>query len=227
MDTGDLGVFHDGQLVITGRTKDLVIVNGLNFYPHDIERLAEQVPGIEANRVAAAGVRRRETDTEQLALFVLSRGDLQEFASKATALRRQIERQIGLDVAEIVPVKAIPKTTSGKLQRYLLAEAYERGDFDAVLAELAPLMGARGVASAEEAGGTPTAQHLLRIVATVVPDKPIDASTNLLEINLTSLSLARIHEAIERDFPNRIDVTDLFEYPTLEQLADLLDTQQA
>jgi acyl carrier protein len=45
----------------------------------------------------------------------------------------------------------------------------------------------------------------------------------LLEINLNSLTLARIHEAIEREFPERVDVADLFDYPTLEQLAEFLE----
>jgi acyl carrier protein len=48
-----------------------------------------------------------------------------------------------------------------------------------------------------------------------------------MEINLNSLTLARIHEAIERDFPQRIEVTDLFDYPTLQQLAEFLDTGRA
>ena len=74
LDTGDLGLLSEGQLVITGRAKDLVIVNGQNFYPHDFERIAQQEAGIDANRVAAAGVRSRSGDAEVLVLFVLHRG---------------------------------------------------------------------------------------------------------------------------------------------------------
>ena len=64
----------------------------------------------------------------------------------------------------------------------------------------------------------------MEICARLVQDKRITPETNLLDIDLNSLTLARIHEAIEREFPQRIDVTDLFDYPTLSQLADLLDT---
>ena len=53
---------------------------------------------------------------------------------------------------------------------------------------------------------------------------PATDNPDLLEINLNSLTLARIHEAIEREFPQRIEVTDLFDYPTLHQLADFLDS---
>ena len=223
LDTGDLGLVWDGQLVITGRAKDLVIVNGQNYYPHDLERIAEQVEGVEANRVAAAAVRSADGDAEALALFVLHRGDLATFVPKVLALRRTISVQAGLDVAQVVPVGRIPKTSSGKLQRYALARAYDDGEFDAVLAELAPLLAGAAAGPAGEAAGTPTVRRLVEICMPLVGGRQLTAQTHLLEIDLNSLTLARIHEAIDRDFPNRIEVTDLFDYPTLEQLAGFLD----
>ena len=127
LDTGDLGLICDGQLVVTGRAKDLVIVNGQNFYPHDFERLAQQVADVDANRVAAAGVRLPGEESEGLAVFVLHRGELEGFVAKAWAIRRAIAEQTGVEVGAVVPVAQIPKTTSGKLQRYLLARAFEQG----------------------------------------------------------------------------------------------------
>ncbi len=234
LDTGDLGLLSEGQLVITGRAKDLVIVNGQNFYPHDFERIAQQEAGIDANRVAAAGVRSRSGDAEVLVLFVLHRGELAGFVPKALAIRRAIAEQTGIEVEQVVPVAQIPKTTSGKLQRYLLAQEFERGEFDPVLAQLAPLLGpgaaagpAAGPAGAEaaaEAGST--LLRLLAICRRVVTDRQIAPETNLLESNLNSLSLARIHEAIEREFPQRIEVTDLLDHPTLEELARFMDARK-
>jgi acyl-CoA synthetase (AMP-forming)/AMP-acid ligase II/acyl carrier protein len=228
LDTGDLGFRSGGQLLVAGRAKDLVIVNGQNLYPHDLERIAERVPGVEPQRVAAAGVRSAEADAEALALFVLHRGDLPSFADLAVELRRTLLEQAGVEVAQVVPVRRLPKTTSGKLQRYALAEAFERGEFDAEVAALAPLVAARSgaAAAAGDAGGS-TMQRLQSICAGLVADPGFTAQSNLLEMNLNSLTLARIHEAIEREFPQRIDVTDLFEYPTLERLAEYLDSARA
>ncbi|MDL2336805.1 MAG: non-ribosomal peptide synthetase [Pseudomonadota bacterium] len=227
LDTGDLGFIWDGQLVITGRFKDLVIVNGQNHYPHDLERIAEQMAGIEANRVAAAGVRSPVASTEELALFVLHRGDLADFVPTVLQLRRTILQQTGLEATHVVPVRHIPKTSSGKLQRYALAEAFERGDYDEVLAELAGLLAASNAPDADEPGATPTVRRLQEICAGFVTDRKLTPQTNLLEVDLNSLTLARIHEAIEREFPHRIEVTDLFDYPTLEQLAEFMDTTSA
>jgi acyl-CoA synthetase (AMP-forming)/AMP-acid ligase II len=227
LDTGDLGLFWDGQLVVTGRAKDLVILNGQNYYPSDLERIAEQVPGIEANRVAAAGVRIAGDDTEELALFVVHRASLADFAPKALALRRVIGQQTGLEVARMVPVAQIPKTTSGKLQRYAMAQAFERGEYDAVLAELGPLLASGESTASAEAASTSVAARLKAICERLVPDRQITPQTNLLEINLNSLTLARIHEAIELEFPQRIEVTDIFDHPTLAQLAALLEPVKA
>lgn len=227
LDTGDLGLLWDGQLVITGRAKDLVIINGQNHYPQDLERIAEQVIGVEANRIAAAGVRSPAAGTEELALFVLHRTGVADFVPKALELRHTILQQTGVEATYVVPVRQIPKTSSGKLQRYALAEAFERGEFDDVVAELARLLSAGNAPDTEESGAVPTVRRLLDICSGFVTDRKLMPETNLLEINLNSLTLARIHEAIERDFPQRIEVTDLFDYPTLEQLAKFLDSTSA
>ena len=84
-----------------------------------------------------AGVRPAGAQTEQIVVFVLHRGDMKDFLPLATQVARLINEQTGLEVAEVVPVKRIPKTTSGKIQRHLLEQAYIDGEFDAELAELA------------------------------------------------------------------------------------------
>lgn len=240
LDTGDLGMLWNGQLVVTGRAKDLVIVNGQNFYPHDIERIAEQVPGIEPGRVAVAGVGAvthaarsaavrtdrvaDDPSTDTLAVFVVHRADVESFVDKAMQVRRAIRQQTGIDDVRVIPVTSIPKTTSGKLQRHLLSGSLQRGDFAEVLARLDALAPERTDAAA--VGDTPASvlSRLLPICRRLVPDTPIGPATNLLEIDLNSLTLARIHEAIEREFPGRLDVTELFDYPTLSQLAQFLES---
>ena len=98
---------------MTGRAKDLVIVNGQNFYPHDFERVAQQVADVEANRVAAAGVRLADEQGEGLAMFVLHR-ELEAFVAKARSIRRAITEQTGVEVAaSSFRLAQIPKTTSG------------------------------------------------------------------------------------------------------------------
>ncbi len=226
LDTGDLGFLIAGELVITGRTKDVIFVNGQNYNPHDLEIVAGRLPGMEAGRVVAVGARNNRTGTEDLVIFALHRGGLKEFVSIARGLRRSINQQTGLEVAHVLPVTRIPKTTSGKVQRHLLAREFEQGRFEEAIAALAPLLAEpedTQAADTESARGT--TQRLQEICARLIPEKHVGVETNLFSINLNSLTLARLHEAIDREFPNRLEVTDLFDNPTLRELAAFLDAR--
>lgn len=230
IDTGDLGFVEQSDLVIAGRAKDIIFVNGQNWYPHDLEQIAERLPGIETNKVVAVGAHDRRTDAEALVVFALHRGEPADFVPLARELRRVLNHQTGLAASYVLPVARIPKTTSGKLQRHVLAKQFEQGEFDAVLAQLEPLL---NDAPPEEAGVVPpvlaavpgTLEQLQALCARLVPDRDIRPDTNLFEINLSSLVLARLHEGIDEVFPGRLDVMDLFDYPTLQDLATFLDAK--
>ncbi|WP_455219230.1 AMP-binding protein, partial [Kaarinaea lacus] len=125
LDTGDLGILtSDGELVITGREKDIIFANGLNYYPHDLEAIALQLQELELGKVVAYGMRRPDADTDDLLIFILFRADLKDFIGIVRDVTRHINEQTGLQVNQVIPVNRIPKTTSGKLQRRLLADAY-------------------------------------------------------------------------------------------------------
>ena len=138
LDTGDLGTIHEGELVITGRVKDILFVGGQNHYPQDIDLILSQHAGMELGRVAAAGTRAPHSATDDVLVFLLHKGDdLAAFAESSRTVRRVISERMGLPVAAVVPVRQFPKTTSGKVQRFALARDYEEGRFADVLAELA------------------------------------------------------------------------------------------
>src|SRR5687768_385441 len=81
--TGDLGMMKGGKLFITGRAKEIIFVNGQNYYPHDIESIAQRAEGLELGKVVAAGVRTKHGSTDDLIIFVLHRMDMQEFLAVA------------------------------------------------------------------------------------------------------------------------------------------------
>ncbi len=221
--TGDLGLFHEGELYISGRAKEIIFVNGQNYYPHDLEAIAQRAPGLELGKVAAAGVRPAGAQTEELVVFVLHRGGMPEFLPLATQVARLINEQTGLEVAGVVPVKRIPKTTSGKMQRHLLEEAYLDGEFDAELRELAALRDAQhgpAVGSRNEIEA-----KLKAICDAALPGKRVDTHDNLFEIGASSLKLIEIHEQIDREYPGKVDLTELFDFPTIAELAQHLQSK--
>jgi acyl-CoA synthetase (AMP-forming)/AMP-acid ligase II/aryl carrier-like protein len=221
LDTGDLGVVHEGNLYIAGRSKEIIFINGLNYYPYDLENIAQRAPGLDLNKVVVAGVAKPGAQGEELMVFVLHRSDMQEFLPTAAAVARLINEHTGLEVAQVVPVKRIPKTTSGKVQRHLLVQAQIDGEFDAELAELAALRAAR--AGAAQVSESDLEAQLQAICESALPGKRIDVNDNLFEIGASSLKLIEIHENIDRDFPGMIDLTELFDHPTIAQLAKHLE----
>lgn len=120
LDTGDLGYLVDGEVVVCGRVKDVIIMGGRNIYPTDIERIAEQVEGVRAGNAVAV---RWKTPggRESFALAVESRqaGDDAQAKRIATEVRTAVTSAIGVRPAAVtvLPVGSLPKTPSGKLKR--------------------------------------------------------------------------------------------------------------
>jgi len=223
--TGDLGLYHGDELYISGRAKEIIFVNGQNYYPHDLESLAQRVPDLELGKVVAASVRPRGAEVEQLVVFVLHRGSLEDFLPLARQVARLINEQTGLEVAEVVPVKRIPKTTSGKIQRHLLEENFVAGEFDAERRELAALRAARQ--TPEVGSRTAIEDKLKTLCEGALEGKRVDVHDNLFEIGASSLKLIEIHEQIDREYPGKVDLTELFDFPTIAELAQHLQSKLA
>jgi len=220
--TGDLGMMKGGKLYITGRAKEIIFVNGQNYYPHDIESIAIRADDLELGKVVAAGVRAKGGSTDDLILFVLHRMDMQEFLPIANQVTRLVNEHTGLEVAHVVPVKRVPKTTSGKIQRHLLEEDYVNGVYDAELKELAALRAAQ-----ESAGGAKVTsneiERKIKEICDAALERNIDVNDNLFEIGASSLKLIEIHEQIDRIYPGLVDLTELFDFPTIAELSRHLE----
>ena len=223
--TGDCGVTVDGELVITGRAKDIIIVNGQNYYPHDIEEIVARIHELDLGKVVVAGARPESSAFEQLLVFVLHRKDLESLHELASRIRDLVGARAGLEVDHVIPVPRIPKTTSGKVQRSALADAYLDGEYDSVIAELAEI-GRQQVEGEDEQGSDGILGDLLRIAAEFSKERKIEADDNLFEVGISSLTLTEIMLAIDEKLPGQVDINDLFEYPTIRTLAAFLEEQQ-
>jgi iturin family lipopeptide synthetase A len=212
--TGDCGVYVDGQLVITGRQKDIIIVNGQNYYPHDIEEIVARLDGLDLNKVVVAGATPKGGQTEELIAFILYRQSVEDFSPMIEAVRDIVGEQTGLAIDNVIPVSRIPKTTSGKVQRSKLLQAYFDGEFDEVLEELKP--GDAGSVATDE---DPLVAELEVICREFAKDRLIGPDDNLFEVGVSSLTLTEIVLAIDEKHPGKLDISDLFDYPTLREIA--------
>jgi len=121
--TGDLAYTGDGQLVVCGRIKDVIIVGGRNVFPEDVERAAAEVDGVRAGNVIAFGIEGRN-GRERLIVVAETKAD--DPAPVRTEVARKVSSAVGLPPGEVVMVSpgSLPKTSSGKLQRGLCRRRY-------------------------------------------------------------------------------------------------------
>ncbi len=137
--TGDLGMIRQGRLTITGREKDVIIINGVNFYSHEIEAVVEEIEGVEVSFTAACAIRRPGENTDCIAIFFAPAAGAIQLGELIRTIRTTVARKEGVTPDFIVPLPKtdIPKTAIGKIQRSQLKERFEQGAFAGALARAA------------------------------------------------------------------------------------------
>jgi acyl-CoA synthetase (AMP-forming)/AMP-acid ligase II/acyl carrier protein len=133
--TGDLAFLHNGRLTITGREKDVVIINGINYYSHEIEAVVEEIKGVKVSYTAACGVRAPGGETEQLAIFFSpAAANGNGLVDLLKEIRGRVIHKVGAHPHYLIPLEEqdIPKTAIGKIQRSELKQRFEAGEFDAI-----------------------------------------------------------------------------------------------
>jgi fatty-acyl-CoA synthase len=132
LDTGDLGFLRGGELYLTGRAKDVVILRGRNHAPEEIERALEGVPGVRTGCAVAASWMPEDADGERLVLFVeeARNASLEQLGALPEACREAVLGAVGLEVDEVVVLEpgTLPRTSSGKLRRQEALRLWLAGD---------------------------------------------------------------------------------------------------
>ncbi len=126
--TGDLGFMADGEVFISGRKKDLIILNGRNYYPQALEWIMESIPGLRKGNVVAFSV--PGPTSEELVMVAETRSNgTTDRAAVVEAMRDALSNDFGVIAKDIalVPAGSLPKTSSGKLQRQKTRQEYLDG----------------------------------------------------------------------------------------------------
>ncbi|HEY1177947.1 MAG TPA: AMP-binding protein, partial [Phytomonospora sp.] len=197
-DTGDLAFMSGGEVAVTGRAKDLLILNGNNHYCHDIEGVAS-VDGVLPGHVAACGVPNEDTGTEDLVVFFTP-----DPAAEAGAVGRRIAAAVAerlrLPVARAVPVGEadFPRTSAGKVQRALLRERFTAGGFDAP--------------------ATPVPAAVRKVMAEFVGE-PVETRRPFHEPGLGTVQPARLRVRLAEGLGRAVPITELYAHPTADALS--------
>lgn len=142
--TGDLGFLNQGRLTITGRQKNVIIINGLNYYCHEIEAAVEEVKGVEISYTAACAVRQLGINTDKLAIFFnTSLSDDGNLVNLLKEIRTSVVNKVGINPDYLIPVdkEIIPKTAIGKIQRSQLSQRFNTGEYQSFIKRIDILLG--------------------------------------------------------------------------------------
>lgn len=241
--TGDLGFLCEGQLFITGRLKDLIIVRGVNRYPQDIEMTVEK----STERIVPSGVAAFAVDLQGRERLIIvaevERARNVDWTETIAAIRRDVtaEHELPPDAVVLVRFGTIPKTSSGKIQRHACRDDFNDGNLQ-IAAQWC------GWASVEEAGDMPVrvldavkgadntapdgsklpavnaeiAQIVMDHVRSVAKErgKNLTLDSNILtDLGLDSLERLQIANSLEETFGGRFPETVLSEIETIREVA--------
>ena len=234
--TGDLGFIREGQLYVTGRLDDLIIVRGLNRYPQDIEATARgSHPLLETGHGAAFVADDHGRQRLVLVQEVAHKGAV-DFAPVLDAVRRAVldEHGLALDAVVLVRSGTIPRTSSGKTQRHACRAAFLAGELK-VLAEHCGLPGDNAAPGGDGAGASTAnpaphswqtalaavCQHARALAGAALPDLTPD--TPLAALGLDSLQRVDLAARLEKTFAGRLPDAAISQVQTL---ADLVQAVQ-
>ncbi len=135
LDTGDMGYLLAGEIVITGRAKDLILHNGRNIWPQDIEWSAEQLPALKSGEVAAFAVEGADGDDEVVVLVECRSTELPQQEALRRDVAKLVHQSAGVDCTiTLVAPRSLPFTSSGKLSRAGARQKYLAGELQVFLA---------------------------------------------------------------------------------------------
>jgi acyl-CoA synthetase (AMP-forming)/AMP-acid ligase II/thioesterase domain-containing protein len=226
--TGDLGRIADGQLTLVGRSKDSIIVSGVNYYAHELEAVLNELEGVERSFVAVFPTRPPGADTEQLVITFATTFPLEDeerLHQLNVAVRNTTILLWGFRPAWILPLPrdAFPKTSLGKIQRSLLRKRLEDGELAGHQEYVAAL-------TQRQLGGYvvpqgPTELAVASVFAELFGLDPgsVSATASFFDLGGTSLDILKLTHTLPSRFPlSDVPVASILQSPTVRALAERL-----
>lgn len=225
--TGDLGFFHQGELYITGRLKDLIILHGRNHYPQDLELTAQQSHPLLTPGAGAAFSIEKDNEEKLVLVHELERQYRQQenaLHEVVAAIRTAIWEHHELDVYVVVLLKpgSILKTSSGKIQRQACRAAFLRNELQSVLIS-SHEQRREELAASFVAARTPQEELLANIWLAVLEIEQVGVFDSFVDLGGDSLQAAQIISRIRETFQLELSLQDLLASPTIAEQAYQLE----
>lgn len=210
LNTGDLGFISNGKIVIVGRIKDIVFANGQNYYSHDIERVAMTVQGIALGKIAITSARNPITKQEEIVAFIVNKKKISDNINLIKQLKSTVNMKLGIIISQVIFVRQLPKTTSGKVQRFLLGKAFAEGEFNSQIEELKELLANNDIGKEYDGVKDLNLEKNVLDIFIQLLGKKIEVNDNFFEVGISSILLVQAVEEINSKYDTKIKESDLF-----------------
>lgn len=232
--TGDLAYIKAGELYVTGREKDMVIINGNNHYCHEIEAIVGKFPIIASDCVAAVGVRLAGENTESLVIFYSSiestaRASISDKDFLERALRTEVASQTGLAPSAFVRLKPeeFPRTEIGKIKRSVLKRRYENSEFEQSLVAKDNSMRIN-VADTDDSMEIRELQiSITAIWKRALRLESVGLDESFFEIGGSSLLAIQVQHELELLLKREVSMVELFDTPTIRTMVEHFSGRKA
>ncbi len=218
--TGDLVFMERGCLYVAGRIKDMIIVDGVNIFPQDIETAIEQRGLCKAGECAACGIDNPQSKTQTIVIFY--KGEQKDFIHRNNlelGINSVLWEKLMLLAGQIIPVDEIPRTENGKIKRQELEEKYNRGDFNDWLT--AYENSRKGYSEYTYAAAEDICKTIESSCCDIFYMEKISLGDNFLDLGADSKSIVALCSRLNL-IDSQLTVMDLFENPNIESLSKLI-----
>jgi len=224
VDTGDLGYIYNENLTITGRAKEIIIINAKNYSCQQIEQIVETIEGVEPTFTIACAVRTPDSVTDELAIFFHTTLSDRNSIKLINQIRVALITQLGITPTYLIPLTkaAFPRTGMGKIQRQELAKKLENGEFTMLLQSLKQLAETEQQMSFT-APQTKTEVVIAGIWSNMLQHNSISIYDNFFDLGGNSLLAARVVAAIEQQLGINLPLATFLQASTVHQLSAVID----
>lgn len=229
--TGDLGFIEQGELYITGRAKELIILRGSNYYPYDIERVATQSCEAVINGGCAAFSVQSAVDERLVLVCELNHHKKKDTVDVFRDIHKGLAEHYEIRADEIVLIKRnqLPKTSSGKIQRSKCKKMYLSDEFSFVASSneshAEKSDAGENCAAVRFIAQTPLEQRLYDLLKPRLGTLSISREDSFFSLGLDSIQLAQMSSLLSDELGFDVPVDQLFLHPSIAELAAILDTE--
>lgn len=226
LNTGDLGFIKEGNVYITGRYKDIIFINGLNYYSHDLEDIAIQLDELELNKIAISSYFDPDKGRDSIVAFILAKkGDYDFFEKVSEKLSEHVSKTLSLMIDYVVPIWHMPKTTSGKLQRYLLIKQFLDGDFNSILEDYSTFLTHKNETTSYN-DDILLGNDVVAVFQDVIGTRNIDMSVSMFQLGVNSIDALGIVYKLNEQFYAGLTVSDIFQSKSIRSIVKKIGQQK-